>query len=253
MASMKLMGVLAAPVLAAAFTLAGAAPAAAAGGYTCSGGSIAARTYSALKVTGFCAVDSGNVTVLKNVIVTSTGGLVAPLAHSTLTVDGNVTVQRGGSLDVGCDPNDPCPDGSSATSSDSILGNLDATGAPFLILHDDAIGGNVSDTGGGVAYACGTLFPFNDFAYDSIHGNVSITGLRTCWDGFAHSTVGGNVAFNNNQTELSDGNLVDDNTIARNLSCHGNAPVPHLGQSAPAPNSVAGHTDGQCVGEVGEV
>ena len=58
---------IAAPVLAmGAFSLSPVAAAAANGGSsTCQVGSVAAGTYSNLNIAGFCAIDSGNVTVLQ--------------------------------------------------------------------------------------------------------------------------------------------------------------------------------------------
>ena len=233
------------------------------GRYPCRGGSIAAGTYKSLTVTGFCAVDSGSVTVLHDVTVTSTGGLDGTWAGSTLTVGHDLVVQQGGSAVLGCDPEQaPCnpapspPDVNPATVTDTINGNVRSTGAMYLVIHDDVIGGNVSVSGGTASYDC-SAFAFTDFALDSIGGNVRITGLRTCWDGLGHDSIGGNVIFDNNITLIvepppvgPDGNLLGDNIIGGNLSCSGNSPTPHLSDAIPTPNTVAGKTRGQCVGEV---
>jgi len=47
-----------------------------------------------------------------------------------------------------------------------------------------------------------------DYAFNTIGGSASVTGLRTCWDGFSHNTGGGNVQLVDNQTAIEDGNLV---------------------------------------------
>jgi len=55
----------------AAFMVGTGAPAAivAGGGSTCTGGSVAPGTYSSLVIAGACSIDSGPVTVLRNLTV----------------------------------------------------------------------------------------------------------------------------------------------------------------------------------------
>lgn len=265
MVRIKLTGGLAAAALAAAAAIAGAAPAAADGNYTCSGGSffspsiIPAGTYASITVTGFCAPAPGTVTVRNSLTVAPGAGLASLVASSTLTVMGSVDVMAGGMFAIGCGTSvlsdATCPDNPDATSTDSIARNLNTSGAALVIVHFTSIGGNVEMQGGGGGLTCDNLAsaptpPFVDFDYDNIGRNAAVTGLRTCWDGFSNSTIGGNVAFSNNQTLIEDGNFVGGDTIARNLSCFGNSPTPHLSDVIPTPNSVSGHTAGQCVGEV---
>jgi hypothetical protein len=249
---LKQSSLLAASALVAGLLVAGAVPAAAADGTTCSGGSIAGGTYKSLTVTGFCAIDSGNVNVLHDVTVTSTGGLGGTYPGSTLTVGHDLVVEQGGSAFLGCNADDGC----GGTVSDTIMGNVRSIGAMYLVIHNDAIGGNVSVSGGSAVYDC-SAFAFTDFDRNSIGGNASITGLNTCWDGFSNNTVGGNVRHENNIAIIvepppvgADGNFVGGNTIAGNLTCFGDSPTPHLSDLAPVPNTVAGKTRGQCVGEV---
>lgn len=256
MVRFKVASMLAAPILAAGFLIAGATPAAAAGGATtCGGGAITPGSYSVLTITGFCAVNAGDVTVANNLVVTSTGGLDGTWAGSTLTVGRNLVVETGGIVFLGCDTadacsNDPNQDTPTLSTSHVIHGNIVSSGAMFLVIHHDTIGGGVSVGGGGVSYDCSS-FAFTDFDQNGIGRNVSISGLSTCWDGFANNTVGGNVNFANNITSIDDGNLLGGDTIGKNLSCFGNSPTPHLSDGpSPAPNSVTGNTSGQCVGEV---
>jgi hypothetical protein len=264
MVRIKLTGVFAGAALAAAAAIAGAAPAAAAGNYTCSGGSffspsiIPAGTYASMTVTGFCEPAPGTVTV-QNLAVAPGAGLASMVASSTLTIMGSVDVQPGGMFAIGCGTSvlsdATCPDNPDATSTDSIGRNLNTSGAALVIVHFSSIGGNVEMNGGGGGLTCDNLAsvptpPYVDFDYDNIGRNAAVTGLETCWDGFSNSTIGGNVAFSNNQTLIGDGNFVGGNTIGRNLSCFGNSPTPHLSDVIPTPNSVSGHTAGQCVGEI---
>jgi hypothetical protein len=253
MVRFKLSSLLAASTLAVGFLVVGTASAAAADGTaTCSGGSISGGTYKSLTVTGFCAIDSGDVNVLHDVTVTATGGLDGGHAGSALAVGHDLVVEQGGSAILGCNLDDGC----GGIVTDTILGNLRSTGAMFLVIHHDVIAGNVSVDGGSTVYDCSN-FAFTDFSFDSIGGNARITGLRTCWDGFAHDSIGGNVNFDNNVTTIvepppvgPDGNELGDDSIGGNLSCFGNSPTPHLSDAIPAPNRVGGNTRGQCVGEV---
>lgn len=253
MVRFRLSSLLAASALVAGFLAAGPVSAAAADGTTCSGGSIAGGTYKSLTITGQCAIDSGNVNVLHSVTVTSTGGLDATHPGSTLTVGHDLVVAQGGSALLGCNADDGCAGG---TVSDTIMGNVRSTGAMFLVLHNDTIGGNVSVSGGTAVYDC-SAFAFTDFDRNSIGGNASVTGLNTCWDGFSNNTVGGNVRHENNVAIIvepppigADGNFVGGNTIGGNLTCSGDSPTPHLSDAVPVPNTVSGKTRGQCVGEV---
>lgn len=252
MVRFRLSSLLAASALVAGFLVAGSASAAAGDGTTCSGGSIAGGTYKSLTVTGICAIDSGDVNVLHDVTVTSTGGLDGTHPGSTLTVGHDLVVEQGGSAFVGCNSDDGC----GGTVTDTIMGKVRSTGAMYLVIHHDVIGGNVSVSGGTASYDC-SAFAFTDFAFDSIGGNVRINGLRTCWDGLSHDSIGGNVTFDNNVTLIvepppvgADGNELGDDTIGGNLSCYGNSPTPHLSDAFPVPNRVGGKTRGQCVGEV---
>src|SRR5579862_6740835 len=81
---------------------------------TCSGGSIASGVYSNLTIAGTCAVDSGSVTVQHNLTLLPGATLVAVKGgvdgfgdgslSSDLTVGGNLDVQSGAVLYLGCEP-----------------------------------------------------------------------------------------------------------------------------------------------------
>ena len=259
----QLGGLFAGSLLWVGVSLAGSIPTSAAGPFVCGGGSpssptvIPAGTYSSIVVTGFCAPAAGTVNVLKGLSIAPGAGLDSMNASSKVTIGGNVDVQSGGEFLLGCGPSfdTPCPEGPTAMSADAIEGNLGADGAALLVMHYDAIGGNVGVSGGGGGITCRNLHGlpipgYVDFASNAIGHNASITGLETCWSGFSNNTVAGNVSWDGNQTKKHDGNFVGANTIARNVSCSGNSPTPHLSDLVPVANQVSGHTDGQCVGEV---
>src|SRR5215510_3160105 len=101
----KKLGALTAGVIAAgALQLVNPAASYAAGAGTCSGGSVAAGSYSSLTISGFCTVDAGTVNVATNLPVAPGGELVAAFGGSDVHVGGNVTVQSNGVLILGCEP-----------------------------------------------------------------------------------------------------------------------------------------------------
>src|SRR5689334_2187795 len=85
--NLKRVGVLAALVVAVgAVDAIGADASFAAGTKTCSGGSIAAGSYSSLTITGSCKVDAGNVNVARNLTAANGGELIAAFGGSDLHV-----------------------------------------------------------------------------------------------------------------------------------------------------------------------
>ena len=115
------------------------------------------------------------------------------------------------------------------------------------------IGGNVTQSGGGGGVNCST-FPlgpdgppaFSTYEDNSIGGNASVTGLRTCWLGFIRNAVTRNINFNDNVNFDPDGNEVVTNSAGSNLNCSGNSPAPQIGDSGGSPNTVHGKATGQC-------
>lgn len=257
--SRRVATLLAAGVLGLAVPLlpvAASAASAATGNTTCSGGSIAAGTYSSLTVTGFCSADAGSVTVTRNLTVAPGAALLAAFGGSDLNVGGNLTVGSRAILVLGCEPeafscfNDP-----NASTDDHVGGNLTANGALMVLAHHNTIGGNVTQSGGGGGVNCST-FPlgpdgppaYSTYEDNTIGRNAVVTGLRTCWLGFIRNTVMRNVNFNNNITFDPDGNEVVTNTVGWNLNCHANSPAPQFGDSGGSPNTVGRKAIGQCVG-----
>ena len=146
--------------------------AAAAGPQTCSGTftspGVLAGTYSAsVIVVGFCVVNAGPATVNGDLIVGPGAALVAAFAlddqtgtgSSSLTVMGNLKVQTGGVLLMGCEPffftclddNQSSP---TLSSPGSVGGNLIEAQPLGVVVHDSSIGRNVIETGGGGGVTC---------------------------------------------------------------------------------------------------
>lgn len=231
---------------------------AAGGGSTCRGGSVASGTYSSLVIAGACAIDSGPVTVLNNLTVQPGADLYAAFGGSDLKVGGNLDVHSGAVLVLGCEPDAfPCfnddPNNPTMSTNDVVGKNLTAEGALAVLVHHNTLSGNVVLSGGGGGVNCDPQPPlFGSPAYatyedDTIGGNVSITGWRSCWLGFFRETVSGNVAFNNNVTADPDGNEVATNTISGGLHCSNNDPAPQFGDSGGSKNIVSGRVTGQCI------
>src|SRR5690242_9254717 len=117
---------LCAAVVAAAFGIVASSASAAGGGpTTCTGGSVAPGTYSALVIAGQCTIDSGSVTVRRNVTVLRNAALLAAFDGSNLSVGGNLEVRTNGVLVLGCNPESfPCLDNPSGVTAHSIGGSL---------------------------------------------------------------------------------------------------------------------------------
>jgi hypothetical protein len=251
------LGALAAAIL----VMAGAASAAAP--YTCSGslnnpGVLSGAYATNVFVHGFC-VTGGPTTV---------AGKVRLLAGSTLIADdftatGNVHVGRGATLIGG--PADSGDDsGPPPAPSFHVGGNLIATQPLGVVLHGSDIGGNVVETGGGGGLNCDPSGIFA--AFDSpvfsvlgegshVGGNVTFTGLTSCWLGVTHSRIDGSVHMLNNQLADPDAVEILDNDIGGNIVCEQNSMMWDSADTVEGslyprqwePNRVAGKRVGQCV------
>lgn len=261
--------------------LGGATPAAAresGTSFQCSGGSlaapnfvnIAAGTYDSITITEFCAVmlpttgtvrDEGKLTM-------SGGGLFGNSPTASLIVEDNVKLTNAFFVDIGCGAGNGC-----TLANDNayrIAGNIDSRGTIDLHMHGLQIEGNVSiQDGGGGAY-CVPDFHFSNLEDSNVGGNVTISGLKSCWSGLTRDHIEGNVRVENNQLADPDAIEILSNAIEGNLSCKGNqlfdftatpavppvlhnpwdsaeAGFPDLFPRVAEPNTVHGHRSGQCV------
>lgn len=250
--------------------------------YDCTGGNIAPGTYSGMVVTGVCYIPAGTVDVQGNLTLAPgalldgaavSGDPAAPaqaVLPGTLLVDGNVSVGSGAVLAIGCSPMGGCH----GVTYDRIGGNLRANGAEGVLLQAVAIDGNVSIAGGGGGVAggpasAGCFDPSNpipapwsedaalsnpttgspqytDIEDSRIGGNLSITGVQTCFLASFRDQIAGNVTFSNNVTSDPDGDELANNLIGGNLACSSNLPAVQFGDSTAAPNMVGGSGSGEC-------
>jgi hypothetical protein len=271
---------------------AGAAVAPAAGPSTCSGtfskqGVLKGTYPNGVIVKGVCVVKSGKARVIGNVTVTRGAALGAVFGrhHSSLTIVGNLIVNRGGTALLGCKVNPdgsgfPCIDESNMkhptlTSHTTVTGNIIEVSPIGVIVHNSTIGGSISEFGGGGGLSCNppksgifaaVMSPvYSDYEDTAVGGGITVSGLNTCWLGLARVTVHGSVALRSNDLGDPDGIEVVKNHIRKNLSCTGNRhpagppgtmPVWDSAEANPSshaiyprisePNTVGGKRSGQC-------
>lgn len=255
--------------------------------YTCSGsqkspGVLAGSYQSGVLVKGACEVKAGPVHVLGTLTLGPGSTMVAAFGRnhrthhggSSLTVTGDLVVGRGATLILGCkvvaggagfpcvdDPNMNKP---TLTSAEHVSGSLIENAPLGVVVHNSTIGGNVKETGGGGALNCtpsGVFKAFkspvySDYEDSSVHGNLQVTGLKSCWLGVARVNVHGNLGFTNNKLADPDAIEIIANHVAKNLSCAGNSSVwdsvelsmpPATFPRGAEPNTVHGKRSGQCV------
>lgn len=231
----------------------------AAGASTCSGGSVAAGTYSSLTITGFCTIDAGTVNVRTNLTIARNGELVAAFGGSDLHVGGNLTVGSNGVLIMGCEPeafvciNDPDQETGTLMTHDTVGLNLTAHNALAVIVHASTIGLNTVVQGGGGGVTCASTIPnvpgppaYFDIEDSTIGGNSIVQGVRSCWAGYIRNHVSRNVIYLNNSFADPDASELVTNTIGGNMVCFGNSPQVQVGDSQGAPNVVGGKAVGEC-------
>jgi hypothetical protein len=244
-------------------------------------------------IKGACAVNAGKARVIGTLTLRPGSVLIAAfgLNHrthhggSSLSVKGDVAVGRGATLVLGCKANPngtgfPCVDDPNMnhptlTSAGAVTGNVTEKAPLGVIVHNSRIGGNVTETNGGGGTGCTppksgpfALFMspvFSDYEDTAVHGNLQVTGLRTCWLGVARDHVGGNLTFASNKLGDPDGIEILSNHIAKNLACRrnghpsgmppGTQPVWDSADVSPTgalyprlaePNAVHGKRIGQC-------
>ena len=194
-------------------------------------------------VKGVCEVNSGKAHVVGTLTVTKGSALAAAFGehHSSLEVNGNLVVDKGAVVVLGCKANPngtgmACLDDHSKhptlTSHASVSGNIIASHALGLIVHNSAIGQSIKDIGGGGGPTCAVpktgIFAafkspvFSDLEDSFVGGDVRMNGLRTCWFGLARDTVQSYVTININKTADPDAIEVLANHIGKSLSCAGN-------------------------------
>lgn len=181
---------------------------------------------------------------------------------SSLTVRGDVTVGNGAVLAMGCEPNfSPCSDdpnaatGGTLTGQNHVFGDVRGSQALAVIVHSNTIREDVRRGGGGgvtCAVPATGIFHvlqspvFSDFEDNTIGGDLTITGLQTCWLGALRDHVRENVVDVNNTMADPDADEIPANLVGGSIACFDNSPAVQYGDSASSPNLVEGHAFGEC-------
>jgi hypothetical protein len=205
-----------------------------AGSYVCTGGNIPTGTYSSVRVTGICYVPTGLVKVKGNLTVapgalldaTSPAGLfVGSPANlpGIVQVGGNIRVQKGAVLFLGCDFAIVCPLGSStypgilfpdhpelgsSNPGDVVEGNIVGDQALGIVVHSVKIEENASVIGGGGGPAQLTGGPGSGACFNPAlipapwnEDPLLTTGFPTpVYSDFEETSIGGNLKLMGLQT-----------------------------------------------------
>jgi hypothetical protein len=187
---------------------------------------------------------------------------------SSLTVKGNLQVNVGAALVMGCNPaNFPCLDDPNQnkptlSSHDTVGLDLRSNRPLGVIVHNFTVGGDVIQTGGGGGVNCRPqgLFQFfqepvySTYEVGTVGGDVRISSYLACWMGLVELHVGNTMAIRGNRLADPDAIEILSNNIAGSLICRGNSRVwnnadigEHLFPRQPEPNTVGRNRIGQCV------
>jgi hypothetical protein len=249
--------------------------------YNCRGGDIPPGTYSWVVVTGQCYMPAGTISIRGDLTVapgalldavTPGDPVAGPVVPATVFVGGNVWVGAGAVLLLGCSPNISCSSPPGITN-DRIGGNLSGSGALGVVVHSASIGGSVDLLGGGGGANCNSTPPtppsttgapapwsddasldytpvYSDFEDTTVGGNLTVSGLQSCWLGTLRVQVGGSTTIVNNTMADPDAMEVGSNLINGNMTCFGNSAggvaTVQFGDGGAAPNLVGGWAAGQC-------
>jgi hypothetical protein len=223
-------------------------------------------------IDGVCQINSGQAVIRGNLTLRPGSSLLANFADNHLTgsgpsklvVFGNVRVESGATLVLGCEPvRFPCADDPAVASSSRIFGNLSARGALSVIVHRSVVFGGISQREGGGGKSCAPIGIFaeligspvySDYEDNIVRGHISVSGLESCWLGLARLNVGASMRLVNNQLADPDAIEIIANNISRNLNCQGNSMVWNSSDATPEvlfprvpqPNTVGGRRIGQC-------
>jgi hypothetical protein len=218
-----------------------------------SAGTAISGSHNNLTIAGNAYVASGTTLNVRGNLQIASGACLDAFTLGTVKVSGNVTVDKGAILALGCSPGSigPVPPCGTTTTSDTVGGNIVASQPLTMYLDGDTVRGNVSSSGGGPGP---TLDPYINFPIKEnlIDGNLTVSGWEGAWFGVLRNSVRGNVVLEDNvgltigELGTPDSTEVVTNTISGNLVCLGNNPAAQVGDSGGAPNVVSGRKIGQC-------
>jgi hypothetical protein len=227
----------------------------------CPGGDVTAAsgTHRNLTITGQDYVattpNAGTGLTVRGNLTIAPGACLDAFSLAPVHVSGNIFVEQGATLALGCSPGalgppvqPPC---NNETTSDTVGGNIVANQPWTMYLTANSIGGSVISNGGGPGLGAPPTTPYVNFPTkeNTIGGNLVIDGWHGAWIGVLRNNVGGNVNISNNVSAIdSDSTEVATNTIGGNLVCMGNSPAAQFGDSGGTNNAVGGNKVWQCAG-----
>jgi hypothetical protein len=250
--------------------------------HVCSGTSRApgtlAGTYPAVEIHGVCAVNGGRALIRGDLTVDSGGALLAIFAlndhsghgHSGLTVQGDLIVQRGATLALGCEAktvpvfgradavfpcaDDPHHERPALSSHDVVRGRIVAHNSLGVLVHNSTITAGVIQTGGGGGDNCHAkgIFSrfqspvYSDYEDNRIGGSLTVTGLRSCWFGALRNQVHGSLIATGDVMANQAAMEVATNAVRSDLTCRGDRPAVQFGNGDGHPNLVGRQAGGQC-------
>jgi hypothetical protein len=218
-----------------------------------SAGSAVSGNYGNLTISGNAYVAARTTLSVSGDLTIAPGACLDAFTLGTVHVRGNILVDAGAILALGCTPNslgDPTiPPCFADTTHDTVDGSILADHPLTMYLDGDTIQGSVISKYGGPGLTSDQFlnFPIKD---NVIGGDLHIEHWQGGWIGAIRNHVGGNLAFSQNQSVLDpDSNEVQTNTVAGNLICFANSPDAHVNPAdGGLPNVVGGLKIGQCAG-----
>jgi hypothetical protein len=222
----------------------------------CSSGIVFPGIYTSLLVVGSCRLtESGVVTVLGQFRV-GQNATFDGITDGTLRVRGNVEVDEGGTMNLGCNTSSvgpPCL----TNTTDVVDGSVTATDPLEMVWHSDTVRGNYEVSGSIDNTSCAMTDAMDSpdyFTYEdgAVRGGITFEGLDTCWLGMFRTRVGRNAVIDDNRTNTTvpgiafDSPEIATNFIRGGLFCAGNVPRPTFGDSHGLPNRALRGKHGQC-------
>ena len=250
-------------------------------------GVLSGTYHSNVVVEGMCVVNAGSAEVEGNLTVSPGSALGSFLGLNDTTgtgtsspsVDGNLVMQDGATVILGCEPNHfTCIDDRTNTLSShgKVEGTIYASDALAVVVHASTVGGTIYQGGGGGGANCATpaaspsntaslqvwasLFksaPYGDYEDTTVGGGEYVWDLNTCWLGLPRTTVGESLSVRDVQLADPDGVEIVSNTVADNLACTNDSAVWDSAEASfsqqglhpriAKPNTVGDERKGQCV------
>lgn len=203
-------------------------------------------------------------TALVNVrgdLILAPGSCLDAFSLGAVHVSGNVLVEKGATLALGCAPGSngppPIPPCGFNVADDTVGGSIIANQPLTMYLTAVIVSGSVISNGGGFSTP-GLSFPVKSM---QIGGNLVMQGWQGgpgAWIGALRNEVVGSVIVSNNVGHRpgddgikNDSTEVDGNLVGRDLICQHDTPPAHYGDAydpgiGNGPNVVGGQALGAC-------